>query len=155
EANDSPQVGDRWFGAYLMQQLQYPADDRLPLCPGTPTDQESFGEWFRNYEPDALLVTHSNPVRQWLAMIGRKVPRDLGMVELQDNAGQTGSGVCYDPAKIGSVAVEMLIGLMCQNEKGIPKDHHEVTLSGKWQEGTTLPHRQPVSQSRARRADRN
>jgi LacI family transcriptional regulator len=145
EANDSPRVGDRWLGAYLMQQLQYPADDRLSLCPGAPTDQKTFVSWFRAHEPDALLVTHSAPVRQWLATIGCKVPRDLGMVELQDSAGQSVSGIRYDPAKIGSVAIEMLIGLMHQNETGVPKDHHEVMLSGKWQEGTTLPCRRSIS----------
>ncbi len=154
EANDSPRVGECWLGAYLMQQLQYPGDNRLPLCPGAPTDRETFVAWFRTHEPDALLVTHSVPVLRWLATIGRAVPRDLGMVELQDNAGRGVSGVCYDPAKIGGLAAEMLIEMMQRNETGIPQDHHEVTLSGRWQEGSTLPYRQPVSQSCARRAGR-
>ena len=145
EGNDSPRVGERSLGAYLMQQLRFPAGDRLPLCPGVPPGQETFVEWFRTYEPDALLVTHSGPVLRWLATVGREVPRDLGMVELQDNPARGASGVCTDPAKIGSLAVEILIGLIQRNETGIPQCQHEVLLSGEWRDGNTLPDRQSVT----------
>lgn len=146
EANDSPRVGDRWLGAYLAQQAQFPAADRLPVCPGAPTDRASFVAWFADYEPDALIVTHAAPVLQWLGSLGRNVPSDVGMVELQDNVDRGASGVAYDPAKIGGLAVEMLIGLMHRNETGIPTDQHEVTLSGEWAEGQTLPVRQAPAQ---------
>ena len=63
------------------------------------------------------------------------------MVELEDHPEQGSSGVYYDPAKVGALAVEMLLGLMHRNEKGIPADPHEVLLSGDWREGGTLPRR--------------
>lgn len=141
DANDSPGVGDRWVGAYLRQQLKFPARDRLPICPGAPTDQAAFTAWFRATRPDALIVAHAPPVRVWLKALGKSVPRDVGLVELQDRPESGTSGVYYDPAKIGALAVELLVGLMHRNETGVPDDQHEVMLTGEWREGTTLPRR--------------
>lgn len=141
EANDSPRVGDRWLSAYLGQQLKMPLERRLPICPGMPSDEATFLEWFRRNEPDALLVNHTEPLRDWLRSIGKRVPEDVGIVELEDRPEAGSAGVYYDPAKIGALAVEMLIGLMHRNETGIPADPHEVLLTGEWRDGWTLPRR--------------
>ena len=143
EANDSPRVGDRWLGAYMLQQLKFRRGDRPGLCPGAPTDRAAFVAWFRQQRPDALLVTHAPPVLNWLRSIGQQVPRDVGLVELQDRPDSGTAGIYYDPAKIGALAVEMLVGLMHRNETGVPQDQHEVMLTGEWREGTTLPPRSP------------
>lgn len=146
EANDSPCVGDRWLGAFFLQQLKFPEADRVPLCPGVPTDERTFVEWFRREKPDALVVPHALPVLRWLCVLGCDVPRDVGLVELQDEPNLETSGVYYDPAKIGALAVEMLVGLLHRNEKGIPETQHAITLTGEWREGKTLPWRTPSSQ---------
>ncbi len=138
EANDSPGVGNRWLGAYLRQQLNLAVKDRMPICPGAPTDQAAFSKWFKQHKPDALVVTHSKRILGWLQNLGRRVPDDVGLVELQDHPELEHSGVYYDPSKIGGLAVETLIGLMHRNEIGIPKTPHEVLLSGEWREGQTL-----------------
>ena len=141
DANDSPEVGDRWLGAYLRQQLIFPYKDRLPICPGEPASQTQFTEWFQRHQPDALLVNHAPPVHAWLRSLGKAVPRDVGLVELEDEPEQGSSGVYYDPEIVGALAVEMLVGLMHRNEKGIPLHPHEVLLCGEWREGRTLPRR--------------
>jgi LacI family transcriptional regulator len=141
EANDSPRVGDRWLGAYLGQQLQYPPEQRLPVCPGAPVDEATFRDWFRRNEPDAIVANHMPVVRRWLMNLGKRVPKDVGIIELEDRPENDCAGVYYDPAKIGALAVEMLIGLMHRNETGIATDPHEVLLSGEWREGSTLPRR--------------
>jgi DNA-binding LacI/PurR family transcriptional regulator len=141
DANDSPRVGDRWLGAYLQQQLKFPPRDRLPLCPGMPATRDEFATWFERHRPDALLVNHAPPTLAWLRTLGKNVPRDVGLVELEDHPEHGSAGVYYDPAKIGALAVEMLVGLMHRNEKNVPQDQHEVLLSGEWREGLTLPPR--------------
>jgi LacI family transcriptional regulator len=146
EANDSPCVGDRWLGAFFLRQAKFPAADRVPLCPGEPTDEASFSEWFRREKPDALVVTHAAPVLRWLSALGCDVPRDVGLAEFQDEPESRTSGVYYDPAKIGALAVELLVGLLHRNETGVPDDQHEVALTGEWREGKTLPWRaQPTT----------
>jgi LacI family transcriptional regulator len=147
DANDSPAVGDRWLGAYLLGQLAIPERDRLPVCPGSPASREQFVRWFECYGPDALLVNHAPPVVAWLRGLHLAVPRDVGLVELEDHPDQGSSGVYYDPAKIGALAIEMLTGLMHRNEKGVPTDQHEILLSGEWREGATLPARTGTTSS--------
>ncbi|HVU35509.1 MAG TPA: LacI family DNA-binding transcriptional regulator [Opitutaceae bacterium] len=139
EEDDSPRVGKRWLGAYLAQQIQAAPKDRLPVCPGVPTDAATFSAWFRRERPDALLVNHAGPVREWLGRLGRRVPEDVGLVELEDHPENGSAGVYYDPAKVGALAVEMLVGLMHRNETGVPTDPHEVLLTGEWRAGSTLP----------------
>lgn len=141
DANDSPSVGDRWLGAYLLQQTKFAARDRLPICPGAPTDAATFAAWLRRHKPDALLVPHAQKALEWLRTLGLQVPRDIGLVELQDRPASGASGVYYDPAKVGALAVELLVGLMHRNETGVPADQHEVMLTGEWWEGNTLPRR--------------
>jgi len=142
EANDSPRVGDRWLGAYLAQQQQVAAADRIPPCPLVPADEAAFRKWFRSERPDALLATHARPVLGWLTRLGVKVPGDVGLIDLAgDHPELACAGVYYDPAKVGALAVEMLIGLMHRNETGVPDVQHEALLTGEWRDGTTLPPR--------------
>ncbi len=142
EANDSPRVGDRWLGAYLQQQLKFPAWQRLSLCPGAPAEPAAFAAWFRREQPDALVVNHSQPVVAWLRALGKEVPRDVGLVELELHREFDCAGVDYDSAKIGALAVETLVGQIHRNEKGIPAAQHEILLAGEWREGRTLPGRE-------------
>lgn len=141
DANDSPRVGDRWLGAYLLQQQRLPARNRLPLCPGTPATREQFAAWLERHQPDALIVNHAPPALAWLRTLRLTVPRDIGLIELENHPEHRSTGVYYDPGKIGATAIEMLIGLMHRNEKGVPADPHEILVSGEWREGTMLPPR--------------
>ena len=142
EANDSPRVGDRWLGAFLALQQEFPREDRVPSCPAVPADEASFREWFERAKPDALLTSHGQPVLGWLKRMGRRVPRDVGLVDLAGDHPELGyAGDYYDPAKLGALAVETLVGLMHRNETGIPADPHEILLTGEWRDGKTLPRR--------------
>lgn len=144
EANDSPQVGERWLGAYGGAQSRLAPAHRLPLCPGDPATEEEFARWFTAERPDALLVTHARPVLGWLRRLGRDVPRDVGLIDLAgDHPELNCAGVYCDATKIGGLAVEMLIGLMHRSEVGVPAARHEILLTGEWREGLTLPPRRP------------
>jgi LacI family transcriptional regulator len=142
EANDSPGVGDRWLGAFLAQQHFVPPSGRLPPCPAVPADEEQFRDWFTRFRPDALLANHGRPVLAWLKRMGLRVPRDVGLIDLAgDHPELECAGVYHDPAKLGALAVEMLVGLLHRNETDVPGDRHEVSLNGVWRDGRTLPPR--------------
>ncbi len=145
DGNDSPRVGDRWLGAYLTQQLAYPPADRLPVCPKIPTDEAGFRKWFLRYKPDALLVNNPKLLVDWLNHLGLSAPKDVGLVALEHRREMECTGMYYDPAKIGGLAVEMLIGLMHRNETGVPPVPHEISLTGEWRENCMLPLRESPS----------
>ena len=75
--------------------------------------------------------------------MGVEVPRDAGLVELEDRDSGT-SGIYYDPAEIGALAVDLLLGLLHRNQKGVPAHPHELLVSGEWRERGTLPSREPL-----------
>ncbi len=140
EANDSPLVGDRWVGAYLLHRMRWPAADHLPLCPGEPSCEKDFSRWFKKHRPDAIIATHARPVLDWLTRLRREVPRDVGVIDLENHPTLDCAGVRYDPAEVGALAVDMLVGLLHRNETGIPvSNQHEVQLTGVWHDGHTLP----------------
>jgi hypothetical protein len=37
--------------------------------------------------------------------------------------------------------VEMLVGLLHRTATGVPRDQHEILLTGEWRDGQTLPPR--------------
>lgn len=107
-----------------------------------PANEASFRAWFERERPDALLTSHGRPVLPWLERLGRRVPRDVGLIDLAgDHPELECAGVSHDPAKLGALAVEMLVGLLHRNETGVPQDPHEVLLTGEWRDGRTLPPR--------------
>ena len=139
EANDSPRVGDRWLGAYLLQQRNWPATDRLPVCPEVPASEAVFRAWFQQNQPDGILATHARPVLGWLDRMKVEAGREVGIVDLENDPELECAGVHHDPGKIGALAVEMLVGMLHRNEVGIPADLHEVLLNGVWHDGWSLP----------------
>jgi LacI family transcriptional regulator len=141
DQNDSPRVGDRWLGAFLAQQLQLRPRDRVPACPKFPTDEATFRDWFERYKPDAILANNPRVLIGWLENLGLKVPRDVGIVALEHRRDLECTAIRYDPAKIGALAVEMLIGLMHRNETGVPAVQHEILLTGERCENPLLPPR--------------
>jgi LacI family transcriptional regulator len=78
---------------------------------------------------------------KWLENLGQQVPRDVAIVALEHRRELSCTGVYYDPAKIGALAVEMLVGLLHRNEAGVPSVGHEILLTGAWHEHCMLPSR--------------
>jgi len=140
--NDYPRVGDRWLGGYLSQQLRLAPKDRVPPYQEDASDRAAFLAWFRRWRPDALLVSRAPPIIGWLEEAGVRVPADVGIVELRNERPELGhAGVFYEPAKVGALGVEMLVGLIHRCESGVPSDPHEILLTGVWLDGKTLPPR--------------
>ena len=142
DSNDSPSVGDRWLGAFLLHQSRCSRACRIPVCPGEPTDETTFGRWFNRHRPDGIIANHARPVLPWLDRLQVEVPRNLGLVDLDNHSSLDCAGVRYDPQEVGALAVDMLVGMLHRNETGIPQNNqHEVLLTGVWHDGQTLPPR--------------
>jgi DNA-binding LacI/PurR family transcriptional regulator len=136
-ADDSPNTGDRFLGAYLRGQLRLAPEDRLPPCEFTPDFESAFLAWFDRYRPDALLVTHGETIIRAFANAKREFPANVGLVALTNDKLQYGfAGVHQDPAALGSVAVDMLVGMMHRGETGIPRLAHQAVVPGQWIPGT-------------------
>jgi DNA-binding LacI/PurR family transcriptional regulator len=138
--DDSPDVGSRWLSAYLGQQERLGLVDRPPICRVEEGDGAAFHRWFTRWSPDALIVSAAGPVLGWLRDLGQSVPGDIALVELGIYHPELDcAGLYYEAAKVGALAVEMLVGMLHRGETGVPRTPHEVLLTGAWQDGRTLP----------------
>lgn len=141
QANDSPRTGNRWLGAFARPQLELSPHDRLPPCEfsSDPDFRPRFFRWLRKWKPDCLLVTHAKPIMGWLTEAGYRIPQDFGLATLtQDNSDVGIAGIHHDPAKLGGLATDMLVGMLHRGEIGLPVDPHFVLSSGTWVDGDSL-----------------
>lgn len=140
EANDSPPIRERWIAAFYRQQLKFPEPDRLAPFEDVAPGLATFARWFGTVRPDALIVTRAQTVLPWLKAMAVAAPEDVGLVDLDPHAKPELAGVRYDSARLGALAVEMLVGLMHRHDTGRAKSsREEVLLKGNWRNGMTLP----------------
>jgi DNA-binding LacI/PurR family transcriptional regulator len=138
--DDVGRMNDMWVGGFLSEQVKWPRSSyRVPPLLSHQPDSSVFMTWFKRHRPDVVIVSQANPVRGWLAEAKLRVPRDVGLVDLRCYDPQAGvTGVHYDFSQTGAVGVEMLIGLLHRQERGVPARPQEVLLQGQWVEGGTL-----------------
>lgn len=137
EPDDSPNMGDRWLGAFMRLQLKLAPEDRLPYCEYRPTGQfePHFLKWLDLHRPDALLATHAEPVVDILKdkrMKGKALPDLYLLINDKPNLGW--SGIRLDPGVVGALAVDMVVGMMHRGETGLPAEPHHVLVPGRWVE---------------------
>jgi DNA-binding LacI/PurR family transcriptional regulator len=98
---------------------------------------ELFADWIEKEKPDVILTLHT-VVREWLEGMGKKIPRDIGLIQLdrrRDNSQWSGMDQHNDV--VGAAAVEMLIGMIHNNETGIPAFPRATLIGSTWIEGKT------------------
>jgi len=144
EPDDAPVVGSLWTGSYFAELFKHHLSEITePLVYEEGADHSKrFASWYRRQKPDAILATRPEAAIQWLIELGLKAPRDVGLASMGlRQPGGRFSGVYCDPAKLGGLAAEILVGLMQRGETGLPEDPYEVLLPGHWVEGETVVRR--------------
>lgn len=135
EPDDSPNMGDRWLGAFLRLQLRQAPEERVPFCEYRAPAEfgPHFLKWFDKNKPDVLVATHAEPVMSLLKERGRALPRSIELCLLvNDKPAQGLAGIHLDPGIVGSLAVDMVVGMLHRGEVGLPRDPHHVLVPGKW-----------------------
>lgn len=147
EPDDSPGMGDRWLGAYWRHQMRLGARHRLPVCDCRPPSEfpEHFLSWYKKHRPDVILTTCAAPIISMLAQNGQQLPEDAKLLFLVNSKSEKGyPGMYLDPASVGSLAVDMVVGMMHRGEVGLPVEPHHVLLPPRWVDaGATLAAGEP------------
>ncbi len=132
-------VEKRWVAAALLDQSEQPAADRVaPLLLET-WDEASFGAWFRTCRPEVILGVNLAEVPRWLERLGCRVPHDVGLVSLDRRAADRSlAGIDQNYARLGRNAVDVMIGMLHRNERGLPDLPSTVLSDGTWIDGRSL-----------------
>ena len=139
-----------WSAGFLAVEARAPECDRVaPLFYTTAPSAADVGhmtvapdvlaEWLVREQPEVLL-SFSGFVLPALRELGKRVPEDLGLVDvlLQDTSG-TLAGMRQNCRRVGEVAMETLAHHLAHNITGIPAVPVAALVEGTWNDGASLP----------------
>lgn len=147
--------GSNVYAGFLVEQE---LDDRLTRVPAfldfepENTRQKDYGPklaaYVRKHRLDAI-VTSDYHIMDVLTAQGIRSAGDIGVAGLSLPSPDTPlAGVVEDSTRIGTVAMDMLVGMVERGERGLPPSPVRVHVEGVWHEGTTLrPRREALSAS--------
>lgn len=126
------------LSTFLLLQHGLPAARRVPVETPTEWTEANFMAWYSRHRPDALVGV-VRPVRDWLARAGVLCPRDIGLVLLdRDHESDDFAVVDQNAHAVGAAAVDIVLGQMRQNERGLPAIPQTVLVDSAWRRGGTV-----------------
>ncbi len=127
------------LATFLLLQHGVPAADLVPVAMPDEWTEENFLAWFRRHRPDAIVGV-VGPVREWLARAGVRCPRDVGLVSLDwdEETQPEFAAVDQNALAVGAAAVDLVLGQMRQNERGIPAIPQTVLVDSVWRPGASV-----------------
>ena len=134
-------VEGRFSGAMLTAQESLPRACRVPAftqIDRARTDRTLFHRWFDRHRPDVLLSLY-NIVFPWLKEGGRRVPQDVGVIQLEWRESHAEiAGMCQHNDAVGEAAVDMVVGQIHRNETGIPIFPRATLIGATWVDGQSV-----------------
>ncbi len=137
--------GSNVFAGHLVEQE---LDKNLAAVPGFldyepgPARQPDYGPklraYIREHRLDAI-VTSDYEILATLKKEGISVPRQLGVAGISlPSADTLLAGIVEDSPRVGTVAMDLLVGMVQRGERGVPVTPIRTHLEGTWHEGRTV-----------------
>lgn len=139
-------VEGRFSSGMLIGQQELPPADRVPPFYDVEeayADPGRFEVWCARERPDVIFTLY-NVVRRWLDAHGRRVPQDIGLIQLERRRGDSDwASMDQHNDRVGEAAVDMVIALMQRNEFGVPAYALATLIGASWTPGGTVRRRRP------------
>jgi len=104
----------------------------------TPADEGLFRRWLATERPDVILTLY-NAVRRWLGQLRIVAPRDIGLIQLEwRKHSPDWAGMNQHNDVVGEAALEMVIGMIHNSERGIPAFPRATLVGSTWVDGSTV-----------------
>jgi len=135
-------VEHRFTSAYLTGQLKYlPPEQHLhPFNQFDEAKQnhQLFFDWFEKEKPDVIL-TLFHTVEKWLRSKGIKIPEEVGLIQLEHRKHHPNwAGMDQHNDICGEAAVDMVINLIYNGEKGFPEFPRATLIGSTWVNGKSV-----------------
>ncbi|MEO5958045.1 MAG: LacI family DNA-binding transcriptional regulator [Opitutaceae bacterium] len=97
-----------------------------------------FCTWLDRHKPDVLFTLY-NVVFDWLKAHARRVPEDVGVIQLEWRASRPEiAGMNQHNDIAGEAAVDLVISQIHNNEHGVPSFPRSTMIGATWMEGITV-----------------
>lgn len=132
-------VDGRFSAGVQAAQQDLPRVQRTKaFYPNVSADIGAFRKWLRQEKPDVVLTLY-NTIRHWLEEDGWAVPSDIGLVQLEWRATSPDwAGMNQHNDIVGTAAIEMLVSMIQNNERGIPEFPRATLIGSTWVDGDTV-----------------
>lgn len=134
-------VDGRFSAGFFIAQRDLPTRQRLrPFYRFADTRENAavFRRWIEAQRPDVILTLY-NEVRDWLHALHFRVPRDIGLVQLEWRKSDPGwAGMNQHNDIAGEAAVEMVVAMIQNGESGIPAFPRSTLIGSTWVDGPSV-----------------
>lgn len=127
-----------WLAGFSTWQQFQPVRHRVPALLAADLSKDVFFAWFKRHKPDAVIAVDPDVV-QWLHSANLAVPEKVGaaLLDWHDHCGDV-AGSAQNSRLVGSVAVDILLGQLRQNARGLPNHPQTTLIESTWHEGATV-----------------
>lgn len=134
-------IEGRLASGFLIGQEALPKRDRLPPFRAVAEARQNpkvFLDWVDKNRPDVVFTLY-NVVRRWLEEGGRRIPEDIGLIQLEWRGSRPEiAGMNQHNDLAGEAAIDMLISLIHNAEAGIPEFPRATLIGPSWVEGKSV-----------------
>ncbi|GAB5560065.1 MAG: hypothetical protein SynsKO_17120 [Synoicihabitans sp.] len=134
-------VDHRFSAGFLSVEEKLAAKDRIPgfySIDEARLDSKLFKRWFKKHQPD-VLITLYNVVFDWLQEMKLKVPKDVGVIQLEWRAAEPHiAGMDQHNDVTGANAFDMLVSMIHGQEAGVPDFPRATLATGTWVDGKSV-----------------
>lgn len=121
------------LGAYLVDQYDLPARDRIPPFFEEKIVTSEFRAWIKKHRPDCLIVPIPAMLPRLLDM-GYRIPEDFGLAIMsRDGEACKIAGIDEQSDLLGLSAVEFVVSLLQINQRGLPEYARYILVEGRWE----------------------
>ncbi len=146
-------VERRFSAGYLTGQRALPRTQHVPVfseLADAKAEPGRFRGWLERHRPDVVFTLYNN-VLAWLNAEGRRVPEDIGVIQLEWRATRPEiAGMNQHNFVTGEAAVDMIVSQIHNNETGVHEFPRATLIGATWVDGASVRVQTAVS---ARRSD--
>ncbi|MGE9292807.1 MAG: substrate-binding domain-containing protein, partial [Puniceicoccales bacterium] len=150
-------VDQRFTAGFTNAQQLLPASGRCPplyLKDDLAASEPLFKRWLKQAQPD-LVFTLYNVVLKWIDSLELKIPEDIGVVQLEWRAKHPEiAGMNQHNDVTGEAALDMLISMIHNGERGVPAFPRATLVGATWVDGPSVITHKKKAPARKRAAKR-
>lgn len=134
-------VEHRFSAGFFTGQRELPPSQRVEVywdLAAARHSPKAFAAWLKRTKPDVLFTLY-NEVFDWLRAADLRVPRDLGVIQLEwRSARPEVAGMNQHNNEAGAAAVDMVVNQIHHNETGVQEFPRATLIGATWVDGKTV-----------------
>jgi DNA-binding LacI/PurR family transcriptional regulator len=140
--NYDERTDHNFSAAYLREQQRLTRDQTIPLFIyedlDALKDEERLKRWFRQGRPEVIL-SQDYALAAKLQGMGISLEEcPVALLAISEEWTES-AGIVQNETLVGRTAVDMLVGMMHRNERGIPAVPLRTLVEGRWENGGHIP----------------